>query len=115
MHQRNAQRHPDLGQREIITGSFDNRQDILDFANCRIMGSQGAQRYSREVDIGDDHGVGQRVGAAGHLHAAAQVVLPPGTTKAIPGDRPRGKWHEIKVEVTNSDLTARTKPGYFAR
>jgi Ca-activated chloride channel homolog len=32
-----------------------------------------------------------------------------------PGDRPRGKWHEIKVEVANSELTARTKPGYFAR
>jgi VWFA-related protein len=32
-----------------------------------------------------------------------------------PGDRPRGKWHEIKVEVAHSDLTARTKPGYFAR
>lgn len=31
------------------------------------------------------------------------------------GDRSRGKWHEIKVEVTNADLTARTKPGYFAR
>src|ERR1043165_9152107 len=31
------------------------------------------------------------------------------------GERPRGKWHEIKVEVTDSDLTARTKPGYFAR
>ena len=31
------------------------------------------------------------------------------------GDRTRGKWHEIKVEVTSSDLTARTKPGYFAR
>jgi VWFA-related protein len=31
------------------------------------------------------------------------------------GDRPRGKWHEIKVEVPNSDLTARTKPGYYAR
>lgn len=31
------------------------------------------------------------------------------------GDRLRGKWHEIKVEVANSDLTARTKPGYFAR
>ena len=31
------------------------------------------------------------------------------------GERPRGKWHEIKVEVANSDLTARTKPGYFAR
>lgn len=30
-------------------------------------------------------------------------------------DRPRGKWHEIRVEVANSDLTARTKPGYFAR
>ena len=31
------------------------------------------------------------------------------------GDRPRGKWHEIKVEVAQPDLTARTKPGYFAR
>jgi VWFA-related protein len=31
------------------------------------------------------------------------------------GDSPRGKWHEIKVEVANSDLTARTKPGYYAR
>ena len=30
-------------------------------------------------------------------------------------DRPRGKWHEIKVEVIHSDLTARTKPGYYAR
>ncbi len=29
-------------------------------------------------------------------------------------DRPRGKWHEIRVEV-NPDLTARTKPGYYAR
>lgn len=32
-----------------------------------------------------------------------------------PGERARGKWHEIRVEVTPSDLTARTKPGYFAR
>ena len=31
------------------------------------------------------------------------------------GERVRGKWHEIKVEVGKSDLTARTKPGYFAR
>jgi VWFA-related protein len=31
------------------------------------------------------------------------------------GERTRGKWHEIKVEVTSSDLTARTKPGYYAR
>jgi len=31
------------------------------------------------------------------------------------GDRVRGKWHEIKVEVVNTELTARTKPGYFAR
>lgn len=31
------------------------------------------------------------------------------------GERMRGKWHEIKVEVVYSDLTARTKPGYFAR
>lgn len=31
------------------------------------------------------------------------------------GDRVRGKWHEIRVEVTPAELTARTKPGYFAR
>jgi Ca-activated chloride channel family protein len=32
-----------------------------------------------------------------------------------PGDRPRGKWHEIRVEVAPPELTARTKPGYYAR
>jgi VWFA-related protein len=32
-----------------------------------------------------------------------------------PSVRQRGKWHEIKVEVVQSELTARTKPGYFAR
>ena len=31
------------------------------------------------------------------------------------GERVRGKWHEVKVEVANTDLTARTKPGYFSR
>lgn len=31
------------------------------------------------------------------------------------GDRVRGKWHEIKIEVVNSDLTVRAKPGYFGR
>jgi len=31
------------------------------------------------------------------------------------GERVRGKWHEVKVEVGRSDLTARTKPGYFVR
>ena len=32
-----------------------------------------------------------------------------------PSDRPRGKWHEIRIEVAQSDLTARTKPGYLGR
>jgi len=31
------------------------------------------------------------------------------------GERTRGKWHEIKVEVNYPELTARTKTGYFAR
>ena len=31
------------------------------------------------------------------------------------GDRVRGKWHEIRIEVPRSDLTARTKTGYYAR
>ncbi len=33
-----------------------------------------------------------------------------------PGNRPRdGKWHSIRVEVKDPALTARTRPGYFAR
>lgn len=32
------------------------------------------------------------------------------------GDRARdGKWHEIRIEVAQRDLLARTRPGYFAR
>jgi len=31
------------------------------------------------------------------------------------GERVRGKWHEIRVEVTPPELTVRTKPGYFGR
>ncbi len=31
-------------------------------------------------------------------------------------DRPRdGKWHEIRIDVAQPDLIARTRPGYFAR
>jgi len=33
----------------------------------------------------------------------------------VSGERVRGKWHEIRVEVTPPDLTVRTKPGYFGR
>jgi Ca-activated chloride channel homolog len=31
------------------------------------------------------------------------------------GDRPTGKWHEIKIEVPDPQLTVRTRPGYFGR
>lgn len=30
-------------------------------------------------------------------------------------DKVRGKWHEIKIETVYPELTARTRPGYFAR
>ncbi len=45
------------------------RQGILDLAHRRIVGSQHAKRYSREVDVGDNRGVGHRVGAARHGEA----------------------------------------------
>ncbi|HBB88141.1 MAG TPA: hypothetical protein DC047_11035 [Blastocatellia bacterium] len=35
--------------------------------------------------------------------------------KPLTERRRDGKWHEIRVEVTQPELTARTKPGYFAR
>lgn len=31
------------------------------------------------------------------------------------GERVRGKWHEIRIETHYTDLTARTRPGYFGR
>ena len=31
------------------------------------------------------------------------------------GDRERGKWHEIRIEVPKTGLIARTKSGYFVR
>ena len=49
VHQRHAQRHPDVGHREVITGSFGNPQGILDLAHGGIVGPQHAIRYSPEV------------------------------------------------------------------
>jgi VWFA-related protein len=46
---------------------------------------------------------------AAELRALYTVAYQP------PGDRANGKWHEIKIEVTQPQLIARTKPGYFAR
>ncbi len=46
---------------------------------------------------------------AAELRALYTVAYQP------PGDRARGKWHEIKIEVTQPELIARTKPGYYAR
>jgi VWFA-related protein len=46
---------------------------------------------------------------AAELRALYTVAYQP------PGDRARGKWHEIKIEVAQPELVARTKPGYYAR
>lgn len=46
---------------------------------------------------------------AAELRALYTVAYQP------PGDRARGKWHEIRIEVTQPELIARTKPGYYAR
>lgn len=35
--------------------------------------------------------------------------------QASGGQRRDGKWHEIKVEVAQPELTTRTRPGYFAK
>jgi hypothetical protein len=91
VYQRNAQRHPGEGQREVITGSFGNPQGTLDLAHRGIVGPQHANRYPREIDVGDDRGVGQGVGAAGHGQGLPLVVAPFGTTQTIAGDTPRHK------------------------
>ena len=46
---------------------------------------------------------------AGNLRTLYTVAYQP------TGERERGKWHEIRIEVPNTPLIARTKSGYFAR
>ena len=50
------------------------------------------------------------VEVAAHLRSLYTVAYQP-----VIGRAKDGKWHEIRVEVTQPSLTARTRPGYFAR
>ena len=50
------------------------------------------------------------VEVAAHLRSLYTVAYQP-----LNGRPKDGKWHEIRVEVTQPTLTARTRPGYFAR
>ena len=47
---------------------------------------------------------------AAHLRSLYSVAYQP-----VNGRVKDGKWHEIRVEVAQPSLTARTRPGYFAR
>ena len=89
VHQRKAQRRPGegpaRGHHRIVRQSAGRPR-----SRARgIVGPQHAKRYSRDVGMGDDRGVGHRVGAAGHGQAVPQVLAPSGTTQPIPGMRPR--------------------------
>jgi VWFA-related protein len=59
----------------------------------------------------------QRLDQMARLYAEVAAELRALYTVAYqpPGDRARGKWHEIKIEVAQPELIARTKPGYYAR
>jgi VWFA-related protein len=50
------------------------------------------------------------VEVAAHLRSLYTVAYQPAS-----GRKRDGKWHEIRVEVAQPSLTARTRPGYFAR
>lgn len=50
------------------------------------------------------------VEVAAHLRSLYSVAYQP-----VNGRAKDGKWHEIRVEVAQPSLTARTRPGYFAR
>lgn len=50
------------------------------------------------------------VEVAAHLRSLYTVAYQPANGRAKDG-----KWHEIRVEVAQPSLTARTRPGYFAR
>jgi Ca-activated chloride channel family protein len=50
------------------------------------------------------------VDVAAHLRSLYTVAYQP-----VSGRKRDGKWHEIRVEVTQPALTARTRPGYYSR
>jgi len=50
------------------------------------------------------------VEVAAHLRSLYTVAYQP-----VNGRTKDGKWHEIRVEVAQPSLVARTRPGYFAR
>jgi Ca-activated chloride channel homolog len=58
----------------------------------------------------------ERLDQMARLYAEVAADLRSLYTVAYRGDRARdGKWHEIRIEVAQPQLIARTKPGYFAR
>lgn len=58
----------------------------------------------------------ERLDQMARLYAEVAADLRSLYTVAYRGDRARdGKWHEIRIEVAQPELIARTKPGYFAR
>jgi Ca-activated chloride channel homolog len=84
-----------------------------------IMGIYGAAR-TRLQSLADRSGGRlneiERLDQMARLYAEVAADLRSLYTVAYRGDRPRdGKWHEIKIEVTQPELIARTRPGYFAR
>lgn len=91
VHQRKAQCHLRVGQREIVGGSLGSVQGILDLAHRWIIGLERSGRYTRAIGVGDSPGVGQRVGVARHGDTVSHVVAPSGTTEAIPANGPRRK------------------------
>lgn len=60
----------------------------------------------------------ERLDQMARLYAEVAADLRSLYTVAYQAQGPRardGKWHEIKIAVTQTDLIARTKPGYYAR
>ena len=86
--QRKAQRQPGLGQCEIVTGALGNLQCFLDLTHRRVVGPDHASRYPPVVDVGDDRGKGQWIGAAGQVQAVPQVVAPTRVAQETPGKTP---------------------------
>jgi len=89
VHQRKPQRHPGVGQRDVITGSFGDPQGILALAHRAIIGRKHATRDSRPVGEADNRGVRHGVGAARHGQSMPQVVLPSGAAQATTGESAR--------------------------
>ena len=90
--------------RQIVTGSFGGLHRLLDRAHCGVIGPKHPERYSREVDVGDDRAkdTGRRFGPSPGVARSCATRDDPGTTGKPAMQRDRQRRSEMTAPLAGS-------------